>query len=228
MAKTTLAELKEQVLDRADMTGSGFITDTRVRDYVNSAGAELHQILVDSFENYFLKIDTFSLATDQEKYLLPNDYLKTKKLFIKEGDVRVVISSFNLDEFDRSEHYAVPLTYGDSRYLRYRIEGSFLYFTPTPRQGDSIEHWYTPQYKKLINDGDELNYSVPVGWDEYIIVTAAMKCLVKEESDTAPLAIEKQQLEQRIINAAANRDEGEPHRIRDVTLRYKPWWVTYV
>ena len=54
-------------------------------------------------------------------------------------------------------------------------------------------------------------------WDEYILVDAAMRVLVKEESDITPLLTQKNSLLRRIEMAASNRDAGEPQTVTDVS-----------
>jgi len=67
------------------------------------------------------------------------------------------------------------------------------------------------------------------GWEEYVVVDAAIKCLNKEESDTSILFARKQALIDRIENMAANRDSGEPEQVTDVSGGYddsfggEPW-----
>ena len=51
------------------------------------------------------------------------------------------------------------------------------------------------------------------GWEEYVIIDAAIKMLVKEESDTSALNAAKQAMLIRIKAAAAGRDAGEPPKI---------------
>jgi uncharacterized protein YdcH (DUF465 family) len=57
--------------------------------------------------------------------------------------------------------------------------------------------------------------AVAFGYEEYVVVDAAIKCLQKEESDVQMLMVQKQQLKERIENAASNRDQGEPTAITD-------------
>jgi hypothetical protein len=53
------------------------------------------------------------------------------------------------------------------------------------------------------------------GWEEYVIVDAAIKCLEKEESNTAALMNRKAYLIKRIEEAAGNRDAAFSPRIAD-------------
>lgn len=67
-------------------------------------------------------------------------------------------------------------------------------------------------------DGNDFN-----GWSEYVIIDAAIKCLVKEESDVSVLMMEKKQVLDRIEAMASNRDAGEPERVTDVYAGYRDW-----
>lgn len=63
------------------------------------------------------------------------------------------------------------------------------------------------------------------GWEEYIVVDAAIKCLQKEESDTTVLERQKAGLLARIEAEAANRDAGAPATVTDVTQNgWNNWW----
>jgi len=68
-------------------------------------------------------------------------------------------------------------------------------------------------------DGDDFN-----GWSEYVIIDAAIKCLVKEESDVQVLIMEKQQVLARIEAMASNRDAGDPERVTDVHAGWRNGW----
>ena len=67
----TLANLITAVRRRADMVGSTFVSDAEVVDYINVAMAELHDILVTKFEDYYVK-DT-SESPKSGDYTLPAD-----------------------------------------------------------------------------------------------------------------------------------------------------------
>ena len=61
------------------------------------------------------------------------------------------------------------------------------------------------------------------GWEEWVVIDAAMKLLAKEESDTTQLANEAARIWGRIMKALANRDAGQAKRITDVNLNTGSW-----
>lgn len=53
------------------------------------------------------------------------------------------------------------------------------------------------------------------GWEEYIVIDAALKAMGKEESDPSLIAQQKIMMKQRLIDMAANRDAGNPATVAD-------------
>ena len=89
-----------------------------------------------------------------------------------------------------------------------------------PAAGQTIRVFYIPRVTLLAVDGDSTVDALSMaGWDEYIVVDAALKALAKEESDVSTLASRKSSLEKRIESESANRDAGSPSTIVDVLGR---------
>jgi hypothetical protein len=63
------------------------------------------------------------------------------------------------------------------------------------------------------------------GWEEYVVVDAAMKAMGKEESDVSLLAAQKQAMTKRLQDMAANRDAANPGTVADVQMS-DYWWPT--
>lgn len=62
-----------------------------------------------------------------------------------------------------------------------------------------------------------------IHWLEYVVVDAAIKCMVKEESDPSALMAQKVALIQRLESAAENRDAGSPMTVQD-SIRANGGW----
>lgn len=101
--------------------------------------------------------------------------------------------------------------------LSYRQMGNSLYFIPNPTAGQFIQLWYVPIMTMLLQDTDMLSFSIS-GWDEYVIIDAAIKGATKEESWdlVSSLKADKALILDRIITAAGNRDQSQPNTISDV------------
>jgi len=63
----------------------------------------------------------------------------------------------------------------------------------------------------------DMNIDGVNGWEEYIVVDAAIKCLQKEESDCSVLLAQKAAIVARIESEASNRDAGMPSTVSDTS-----------
>lgn len=61
------------------------------------------------------------------------------------------------------------------------------------------------------------------GWEDFVIVDAAIKMMQKEETDSAQLERQKGALGQRIASLRFNRDQGTPNQITDVDRLNNPF-----
>lgn len=229
MATTmTLTELIAAARQRSDMVNSQFCTDAEFTSYINQSYFELYDLLVQKYgDNYYVKNPAYTFTTNGTSfmYALPTDFYKMLGLDLalsNSTDSYVTIRPFMFADRNR---YAVPnfqSFYGVTN-LRYRVNGNNLWLTPTPAANQTLRLWYVPKMATLTAGSDTVDGVS--GWTEYIVVDAAMKALVKEESDISALMADKQMLIQRIESAAENRDAGSPPKVTDT--QYNDWmWPT--
>lgn len=223
--QVTLGDLKARALDRADMTNSSFIETARLRDYLNAGGSELYNILVRVYgDDYFFKKDTIVTVANQEEYNLPPDFYKLTALWLVLGSgnntQRRELKRFMYSDVGTDHDHSLSLS---TQLPRYRLTQNNLFLFPKPDGGKTIEFWYVPQYQKMIADTDSVNLGIPTlpnGWEEYLVVWAAIKCLEKEESDTRDLKQDLADLRSQFINTAPDRDTKEGERVVDVSRRF--------
>lgn len=213
----TLGTLRTRVRQAADMiTGQAaqFCSDPEINGYINDSYSELHDLLILRFQDYARTITTFPLASAQELYQLPDDFHKvvTVWLLLAPGQ-RIELLPFMPGEEQANYQNITPG--GNSTSYRYAIEDNFIRFAPLPSAGPTIELRYIPQYKKMYNDADTISVTVVNGWEEYIVVDAAIKCRDRATMDNSRLDIRKARLEHRIVTAASGRDAGHAKRVRD-------------
>ena len=276
----SLSELRLLARQRADMENSQFISDDEWRRMINRSYAELYDLVVTSAnsEDYFLKSDTISLVNGTDSYDLPADFYKMRGVDINSGGTSTPLRRYNFSQRNVGSLYAIASD------MRYHVQGSKIFFNPTPSTTDTVTLWYIPSPKKFleytvtaITRGtttmwttgahnfavddliDGVNFLVAVnynvnqkvtavgantvttdlnsagladptffgeiesrydfysGWDEYVIVSAAISALIKEEADVSALFAIKQQLSDRIIAVSEMRDLGEPTTVTDVS-----------
>lgn len=221
----TLASIRTQAQQRSDMVNSTFISTTEWNSYISNSYKELYDILVGAYSGDYYVATAFTFASDgtNDSFALPTDFYKLLGLDLQlgsTGDSWVTIRPFNFADRNR---YAVPnfqSFYGITN-LRYRLRGSSLWLTPIPSGGQTFRVWYIPEPASLVNDTDTLDGIS--GWEEYIIVDAAIKAKDKEESDVSILMAQKQALLIRIESMAQNRDAANPSTVADTQWSDLSW-----
>ena len=211
----TLAELKLQSRQLADRENSQFVTDTELTAYINSAIAELQDLLISAYSSdYYISDYTFSTVANQTTYALPADFYKLRGV-----DCALInneyasLRPFNFNERNRNDSFSSwGLMTGPS--IRYRLLGDNIVFSPAPDGIYSIKLWYIPTAVKLVADSDvltDLNQ-----YSDFVIYDAAIKMLIKEESDPSALMRERENCSRRIVEMAQNRDAGQPESVSDI------------
>lgn len=215
MASTkTLAEIRTQVRQRADQENSKFISDSELLSYINASYAELYDILVSAFADYYISSETFTLSGTNLR-ALPSDFYKLRGVDyqISNGEW-ITLYKFNFERRN-SKNREIIRTYRGEPTRQYRLQGSNLRIEPENQADGTYRIWYVPNFTALSADTDTVDGVN--GWEEYIVVDAAIKCAIKDEmTDYTGLMAQKAALSKRIHDMAAERDAGEPEVIGDV------------
>ena len=222
MASVTLSEFRERARERADMENSRFISDAELNRYINASVQELYDLLISSRgENYYISSSTFTTSTGTDTYALPSGMLKLMGVdFVKDAYSAYTLKSFRWQERNR---YREPYYNNDSINLMYQIRGNNLVFMPVPSGSNQIKIWYIPAATLLTQNTD--SFDGINGWEEYVVIDAAIKMRVKEESSIEELLLAKQEMKQRILQASSGRDSTEPARVVDSESNtFRRWW----
>lgn len=226
MATITLANLRTRARDRANMENSTFVSDSIFNTYINYAISELRDIITSKVgEDYFATSSSTTLTSGQETVDLPADFYKLLWVEVLIDGPSTVQNYAKLKRFEVSEMPAAPYSLVNPWMdLKYRLRADKLWLLPAAATGGrTIRLWYVPLPTALSADADTLNgYN---GWDEYVVLLAARKALVKEEQDVSDIEREIFALNQRIEAMAPNRDQAEPMRIQDnESYNFYPSW----
>lgn len=217
MATIALSALRLKVREQADMVNSTFVSDSELTSYINLSASRLHDILISKHgADYFISSDISTTINGQEDYALPSDFYKVRGVDIEFSNGEpFAIRAFNFAErhYNKWPGPRVPYEF------RYRVLGNNLRLSPVPTAGNTLTIWYHPEYTPMVADGDTMpGFN---GYERWVIIDAAIKCLIKEESDTTQLMNERAFIERQIEEAADNRDAGEPATISDVEPRHQ-------
>lgn len=226
VAELSLYELRLRSKQMADRVNSQFVTDTEWNSFINRAMFELYDLLITSFEDYFLASPvSFTTTGNTNLYDLPNgtNYNGAPALYKLRGldlgmasgtNAYVTVYKFNFSDRNRFLYPNTASTQYGVFNVRYRMMGDKIQLIPTPSAGQPMRIWYIPRMTMLLADTDLTTIGIS-GWLEYVIVRAAKYALDKEESDTTKLDAQIAFLKQRIEETAQNRDAGQPDTISD-------------
>lgn len=216
---------------RADMLNSNFLTKDEWNSNINQSMFELFDILTTKFgEDYFVASPYTITTTGAKNYALPDGSASFavagvtppavyKMIGVDCGvavgnNAWVTLPRYNWIDRNRFIYPQLQANALGVFNLSYRQMGNQLYFIPNPSAGQYIQIWYVPIMTMLLQDTDMLSFSIS-GWSEYVIIDAAIKALLKEESYDQADRLEgrKSKILERIETTAANRDVGQPNTI---------------
>lgn len=204
MATFALSALRTRAQQESDQENSSFVGTAEWTSYINASYAELYGLLVQAFEDYYVA-SPYSFVTDgvNNLFALPTSPAMFK---LRGVDLQVMASSLWVT--------LKPFTFGERNNFG-------LVNSPVPMAGQTVRLWYVPVLTALSADAD-LTVDILNGWEEYIVIDAAMKAMGKEESDISALMARKADIRQRIDAEAQNRDAGAPTRITDYYAAQSP------
>lgn len=222
----TLLELRTRVRQRADMENSSFVSDSELNGYINESYKELYDLLIESGEDYFITSTTFTITSGNTQ-ALPATFYKLKgvdDLTDPNSPATVGDLPFAERNMYNEPFFEVLPQYGSN--VRYRVMGSNLAFYPITRAQKTYRLWYVPTVTIMTSDSDTCDGIQ--GWNEYVVVDAAIKCRIKEESSTTELNQAKVRLVSRIQSMKRDRDQSAPEKVARVRTRqnaYNPFYT---
>ncbi len=215
---------------RADKLNSEYLTVDEWNSNINQSIYAFYDILVSKFgDDYFFAPPMLLSLTGLLSYPLPDgsNYAGAPACYKLNGvDLNISGQSASANAgwvplarnnwSDRDRFTVFPGQAGTMFYgyqMSYRVMGSQLFVFP-PNTNTVLRLWYVPVMTQLLQDSDMLAFSIS-GWSEFIILDAAMKAMIKEESleKWNALSALKQEQMMRIETQAANRDVGQPNTV---------------
>lgn len=195
---TTLLQLRDRAKEESDNVNSQFLTDAEWNKLIQSSYQELYGLLVQTYGNDYFVQTPFVITTDgiNSLFALPTDFFKMLGVDLQISAPNQYVA---LKPFDFAER---------NRLSGWNANGSI------PMAGQVVRLFYVPLPTIPLLDASTIDGVN--GWEEYIIVDAAMKALGKEESDVSVMAMRKQALITRLESEAENRDAGSPATVADV------------
>jgi hypothetical protein len=195
------------------MPVEGFVLNTEITTYINEGVQILHEKLVRAHEaDYTEKSASFTLDSSGEA-TLPTDFMKVYGVELSDtsGGKRTLLP------YKRAERNALSSApFSSTRAPRYKLSAGKLRVLPAASvSGKTGTIWYAPVATLYTSDTSS-NVDFLNGWERYVVVYAAIQCLLKEESDTRPLENMLAMMDKQLDEAISNRDAGHSNHAVDV------------
>lgn len=215
---------------KADKSKSNFLTDDEWNFNINQSANRLYDLLITKYgEKYFFAPPLVFSTNGTDVYPMPDgsNYSNAPALYklagvdcssgsaaANNGNAWFTLPTFNWMDRNRFNTLNLAGTVTSVFGLSYCQQGNNIYFQPFPTNAQSIRLWYIPMLKQMLLDTDMMAFSIS-GWSELVIVDAAIKALMKEESfeQASAMIEERTGLLERIEETAPNRDVGQPNVI---------------
>lgn len=220
MARTfTVAELITRIRERSNTERSNFVTDDEIIRYIDQAYTKLYDLIVSKFENYYIAEHSFTTDGVNQFYDLPADFYKLVGIDQLQntsgsGDNALTVRPFNFNERNRYNNILFAVT--AAAFYRYLIQGSKIKILPQPSVGITFKLWHIPAPAKITTSAQVIDGIA--GWEEVVILTAAVQIMNKQELDSSALKREQLEAMDRVITMATERDAALPERVTDLSV----------
>src|SRR5690606_3965737 len=124
------------------MEDTDFVEDSELDTYINQSAAELYDLLVTKFEDYYMADPFLFTISSGNTRSLPSDFYKLRGLDRSLGGGQWIdVRRFNFVDRNRRSD-AVYRAFG---VVKYRIVGSSLHLTPGDQVTGDYRMWYIPK-----------------------------------------------------------------------------------
>jgi hypothetical protein len=210
-----LSQLIVRVRQRSNIEGAtAFITDPELTDYINGSIADWYDMVrLSTFGGQYYR-NTFPITTvgGVSAYALPSNMASVISVDASLGSTQP-ISCIRYQEEQRNWFKLLTLFgWFVNQAVWYQLQGANINFAPVPQSAFAVVINYVPTAPILSQPTDQLD-SIN-GWDEWIVLDAAIKCLVKDgQGDMIPSLTGMRETQAARIRAAApqrdmNQSEG--------------------
>ena len=224
--ETTINLLVRRVRQRADQINSMTFDDaTELKPWIKQSLAQLYEIMVSRYNDYYVTVRPLSLMASTDVYTLPSDFRCLHDVWmLGSGGV----SRSRLQQFNAEEYAQASQMWNCAGPRRYRVMRNLLFLDPAPMADatNALEIWYTPMYRAPMLDYTPLDDVLPLGWEEWAVLDVLMKMAVKTRLlNSGDISASKKDVEARLISSAAIRTSDAP-RMRDMFSTYQTPWLT--
>lgn len=218
------ADLELRARRRADMENSNFVSSDEVTTLVEKAWEELYLKVVSQYPMMVMNAGpdpaTISPSTTS-RVEMPTNFLKLEALLLTDSSGRPVHFLRPINSVRELEPFLVGAVSFNGRsgvpthyYFYARPDGApaSAEVYPYPDTTYTVQIYFIPLIPlSTVEFSNGMAWLA--GWDEYIVITAAIKMKDKEESDCTVLMAERSQLWESMVRQITPLDMSEPTQV---------------
>jgi len=195
----TLTSLIDYTRKRADMEGTAFVTDDEITHYLNDEIKAMYSKMVNIEEGIlFATVAPTLTKVGDNAYALPSDFMRLVDVNVYTGSQWVPASPADPQEYYQLLDDTYTGDY-DTRFFLHRnntLDRYELFVFPVG-SASNLGVRYIPNMPTLSLGNETLNW--PSNWHQVPVLGAAIKCVIKEESDPSALMIEQESEIRRVL-----------------------------
>lgn len=205
----TLAQIRDRVREAIDAEQMRGLSDPEVNKRISAAYAKYYAKLVSPGLGFPSETtQTITAGTGgTDTYALPADHFSTLRVDF------LLSSGFwdPLDPIDIREIHLVQFS-GASQAFFFRLAGPSIILYPTPQVGGVYRHIYAPAPVDLTTDAQTIDGVS--GWEDVVVLEAAIRCAWKWEGDTSAIERERERIDALIAEQVDLRQAQGAKRMR--------------
>jgi hypothetical protein len=213
-------ELQGYTRERTGTVNNDVISDRELARMLNLALGNLHQLLVNEYEDYEITTFLASLRGGPGNNFipLPTDFLKLRAVDYGSQNQWVTLYGFGLQERNRYSNpiisMFVPYLGGAARAVR--VMGQGIYIEPAIVSSGQYQVWYTPKFQDLENSDPLPIHMDTEGWVEYAVASAGVKIYTKLLLPPDAFLADRAYYQELVLTGAANRMSQGPKVMTNV------------
>lgn len=200
----TFAQIKQSIRLRGGWTTSLRVTDALLDDIVNEALAELWDVLIAKWADYYTLSTILNATPGQEAIFPAVNWYKFRKLELDESGAAasgdwVLVRPTTLDAMHELRN---------ATRARYRLVRSQILLAPVPTAADRYRLHYIPPVTRLVADGD--TFDGINGYESILVQKGKLAVETELKLDTTDTLRRIAELEARVRSAADAPDSDQP------------------
>lgn len=207
----TRGEIRQLCLYWLDDLQGAYFTPVQMNVFINNAQREVQKQLVQSGEDYYLKVLQTITVMNQGDYVLPDDFFNLRRLeLVTSGtginENKIWLTPITLNQQD------IVLNLGNGTPNNYVLKQNRFTIYPYPDQSDMpLRLYYAYRVQDMTSDNDVPD--IPQDYHEYIAVLATLDGFIKDDRSNKNITDKKNYYLQLMKQVSDDRKRDQSRQV---------------